>query len=165
MTDQPATEGIDENDERKPSAEEFAREHDPAEHDVAAGEDLRQRGDWTADEAGGPQVWDAEGTLVEGTSPAEPVAGHGRSDDGSNESVADAGRRTSSLEEIRDGGYSVGSAAPIDDGAMPLGHPVMAWEDTKTFVMPEDPGYGEAEPDLWFTDAGAAQRAGFGSVG
>ena len=73
-------------------------------------------------------------------------------------------RRTSALEEVRDGGYGVGSAAIIDDGAIPLGHPVKAWEDTKTFVTPDHPTYGHADPHLWFTDADAAQKAGFRGV-
>jgi hypothetical protein len=51
------------------SAEESAAEHDPEKHDVDAGEEFRQRGDWTAEDTGGPQVWDAEGTLVEGSGP------------------------------------------------------------------------------------------------
>jgi hypothetical protein len=55
------------SEDRQKSAEEFAREHDPAKHDVSAGEEFREPGDWTADEAGGPQVWDAEGNLVEGS--------------------------------------------------------------------------------------------------
>ena len=71
------------------------------------------------------------------------------------------GRRVSELEEVRDGGYSVGSAATLHDGAMPFGHPVKAWEDTKTFVTEEHDHYEEAEPHVWFTDAEAAQRAGF----
>lgn len=148
-------------EEKKATAEEFAREHDPAEHDIAAGEESRQRGDWTADEADG-RVWDAEGNLVEVTSQTEAADGQGESDDTVAESDPGAdGRRTSSLDEIRDGGYSVGSAALIDDGAMPLGHPVKAWEDTKTYVTPDDPGYDDGEPGLWFTDPGAARRAGF----
>jgi hypothetical protein len=56
------------SEERQKSAEEFAREHDPAKHDVSAGEEFRQSGDWTADDAGGAQVLDAEGNLVEGSS-------------------------------------------------------------------------------------------------
>ena len=58
-------------EERQKSAEEFAREHDPARHDVSAGEEFRQPGDWTADKVGGPQVWDAEGNLVEGSAAGE----------------------------------------------------------------------------------------------
>jgi hypothetical protein len=58
-------------EDRQKSAEEFAREHDPAQHDVSAGEEFRQSGDWTADEAGGPQVWDAEGNMVEGSAAGE----------------------------------------------------------------------------------------------
>lgn len=60
-------EDVGTGEQREKSAEEFAREHDPAKHDTSAGEEFRQAGDWTADEAGGPQVWDAEGNLVEGT--------------------------------------------------------------------------------------------------
>lgn len=166
---------VDEEEKQK-SAEAFAREHDPEQHDVAAGEEFRQRGDWTADETGGPQVFDADGNLVEGSAPGHSDARP--SDSGSSESDADStgqqedrsgdatgdGRRTSSLDEIRDGGYGVGSAATIDDGAVPLGHPVKAWEDTKTFVSPEHEKYGEAEPHVWFADAHAAQRAGFRAV-
>lgn len=161
----------DADEAAKASAEEFAHEHDPATHDVAAGEESRQRGDWTAEEAGGPQVWDAEGNLVDGTSPAQPptAADQSAADEDGAKDEDDAkdsheNRRTSSLDEVRDGGYSVGSAAPIDDGAVPLGHPVKAWEDTKTFAAPDHPSYPDAEPDLWFTDDGAAQRAGFRPV-
>ena len=163
------------DEERQKTAEEFAREHDPEQHDVAAGEEFRQEGDWTADEAGGPQVWDSEGNLVEGSTPGQSDAssGAGDSDSGGTDSdsggtessdSADDGPRTSSLDEIRDGGYGVGSAATIDDGAVPLGHPVKAWEDTKTFVTPDHAKYGEAEPHLWFADEHAAQRAGFRPV-
>lgn len=60
------------DEEKQRREEEFAREHDPADHDVAAGAEARQEGDWTADEAGGPQVWDEEGNLVEGSDPAHP---------------------------------------------------------------------------------------------
>ena len=163
------------DEDRQKTAEEFAREHDPEKHDVAAGEEFRQDGDWTADDAGGPQVWDSEGHLVEGSTPGEPASSRsesspsesGRSASGGSEGQgdqADGGLRTSSLDEIRDGGYGVGSAAPIDDGAVPLGHPVKAWEDTKTFVAPDHEKYDEAEPHVWFADEHAAQRAGFRPV-
>ena len=167
------------DEERQKTAEEFAREHDPEKHDVAAGEEFRQEGDWTADDAGGPQVWDSEGHLVEGSTPGEPEStrsesspsesgqsASGRSEAQGDQSPegSDGGPRTSSLDEIRDGGYGVGSAAPIDDGAVPLGHPVKAWEDTKTFVAPDHEKYDEAEPHVWFADEHAAQRAGFRPV-
>ncbi len=172
------TDASDETDDdaRQKSAEEFAREHDPEQHDVAAGEEFRQRGDWTADEAGGPQVFDAGGKLVEGSAPghsdsrpsdsgsSESDAGSTGQQEGRSGDATDDGRRTSSLDEIRDGGYGVGSAATIEDGAVPLGHPVKAWEDTKTFVSPEHEKYGEAEPHVWFADTHAAQRAGFSPV-
>lgn len=61
---------------------------------------------------------------------------------------------------MTDGGYSIGSAAPIGPGVQPMGHPVRAWEDTKTFrVGPE--GDWEREPDVWFMDEQAAGNAGF----
>ena len=167
------------DEDRQKTAEEFAREHDPENHDVTAGEEFRQEGDWTADDAGGPQVWDSEGHLVEGSTPGEPESSRsesspsesGQSASGQSEAqgdqspeASDGGPRTSSLDEIRDGGYGVGSAAPIDDGAVPLGHPVKAWEDTKTFVAPDHEKYDEAEPHVWFADEHAAQRAGFRPV-
>ncbi|WP_411284124.1 hypothetical protein [Lapillicoccus sp.] len=153
----------DDADERRTSADEFAREHDPANHDISAGEESRQEGDWTADEAGGPQVWDADGNLVEGATPSEPGLGHEQPDDHNGDAAA-GGRHTSALEEVRDGGYGVGSAAIIVNGVIPLGHLVTAWEDTKTFVTPDQPRYGNADPHLWFTDADAAEKAGFRHV-
>lgn len=190
-----------EDEERRRREEEFAREHDPANHDIAAGEEFRQRGDWTAQKAGGAQVWDSEGNLVEGTEDAGTLTGDdapsadapeatgtsandgaerdergertGGTDsenaanaendrnDAGNGDEGDDDRRVSSLEEVVDGGYSVGSAAPIDDDAMPLGHPVKAWHDTKTYLTPDAPGYEDAEPTVWFLDESFAQKAGF----
>lgn len=70
------------------------------------------------------------------------------------------GRRICAFDEVTDGGYSIGSAAPIGPGVQPMGHPVRAWEDTKTFrVGPE--GDWEREPDVWFMDEQAAGNAGF----
>jgi hypothetical protein len=63
------------------------------------------------------------------------------------------GRRISGFLELRDGGFGVGSAAPIEDGAQPLDHPVQAYRDTMTFREPGVPGYDSAEPDVWFYDA------------
>ena len=148
----------DSDEERQLAAEEFAAEHDPANHDIAAGEEFRQPGDWTAED-GGPQVWDSEGNLIsEDDGKVSDADVQGQPD---GDPTGDGGRRVSELEEVRDGGYSVGSAATIHDGAMPLGHPVKAWEDTKTFVTEGHDHYEEAEPHVWFADAEAAERAGF----
>ncbi len=70
-------------------------------------------------------------------------------------------RRISGFDELRDGGFGVGSAAPLDDGAQPLDHPVQAYRDTMTYRTPGDPGYDSAEPHVWFYDEDAAQRSGF----
>ena len=69
-------------------------------------------------------------------------------------------RSESTLEEVRDGGYGVGSAAPLESGLQPLGHPIRAWEDTKSFRS--GPAVGvERGPDVWFLDENAAYNAGF----
>lgn len=71
------------------------------------------------------------------------------------------GRRIAGVGEIRDGGYGVGSAAPFPDGAMPQDHPVQAYHDTMTYRTEDSPGYDSTEPDVWFYDEFAAERAGF----
>ena len=71
------------------------------------------------------------------------------------------GRRVSEFDELRDGGYGVGSAAPLDDGAQPLDHPIQGYRDSMTFRAPGDAGYDSAEPDVWFYDEAAAERNGF----
>ena len=63
---------------------------------------------------------------------------------------------------IRDGGYGVGSAAPIEDRAQPRDHPVQAYRDTMTYRAPGASGYDSAEPDVWFYDEDSARQAGFG---
>ena len=142
-------------EDRARREEEFAREHDPEKHDVAAGEEFRQPGDWTADEHGGPQVQDASGEVHDpGTPEAERIQQQAESA-GDNASPGE-----SAIEEVRDGGHGVGSAAPLPDGRQPFGHPVKAWTDTMTFVLPGEDGY-DAAPHEWFTDGGAAERAGF----
>ena len=133
-----------ESDEDRQAREDaFATEHDPEQHDLSAGEEFRQAGDWTAE----------DGKLT-----ADDVVS------GDGEGGVD-GRRLSSVEEIRDGGYGVGSAAPIDDGAMPLDHSVKAWEDTKTYLVQGEHGYDGVDPDVWFLDDRSAERAGFDHAG
>lgn len=138
-----------ETDEEKQAREEaFAAEHDPEQHDLSAGEEFRQAGDWTAE----------DGKLTED----DVVSGDGEGGDG--EHGVD-GRRLSSVEEIRDGGYGIGSAAPIEDGAMPLDHSVKAWEDTKTYLVQGEDGYDGVDPHVWFLDDRSAERAGFDHAG
>jgi hypothetical protein len=73
--------------------------------------------------------------------------------------------RISSLEEVRDGGYGVGSAAPIDDGAQPLGHPVKGNLGSMTFHELGDPGYDRTTAEVWFVDAETAEHFGFTRAG
>ncbi len=91
----------------------------------------------------------------------EPVAEEPRRARRGARPAEQTGRRISGFLELRDGGFGVGSAAPIEDGAQPLDHPVQAYRDTMTFREPGDAGYDSAEPDVWFYDAGAAERSGF----
>lgn len=69
--------------------------------------------------------------------------------------------RVSELHEVVDGGFGIGSAAPLEDGAQPLGHPIKANLDTKTYQDLHSPWYVKTQPDVWFLDAGFAERAGF----
>ncbi|MBD3783945.1 MAG: hypothetical protein IE926_13520 [Micrococcales bacterium] len=109
-----------------------------------------------ADEQPGPEA--AEDPQPEGVDEQpEPEAG----DDQPAPAEASGSRRVSEFDEIRDGGFGMGSAAPLDDGAQPLDHPVQAYRDTMTYRVPEDPGYDSADPDVWFYDAAAAERSGF----
>lgn len=55
---------VEDEADRKRREEEFAREHDPANHDVAAGEEFRQRGDIISDD-GRAKAVDAEGRYVD----------------------------------------------------------------------------------------------------
>lgn len=88
----------------------------------------------------------------------EPEAGeqHGPGAD----SPARAERRISSFDEVQDGGFGIGSAAPLEDGAQPLGHPVKGFRETSTYIAPGGAGYDEADPDVWFFNEEAARRAG-----
>jgi hypothetical protein len=65
------------------------------------------------------------------------------------------------LEEVRDGGYGVGSAAPLQDRAQPLGHPVKGVRGSMRFVEPDSASYHDTTPEVWFVDAEAAERFGF----
>lgn len=76
-------------------------------------------------------------------------------------SAAAGDRRISGFDELRDGGFGVGSAAPLHDGGQPLDHPVAAYRDTMTYRVPGDAGYESAEPQVWFYDEAAAERSGF----
>jgi hypothetical protein len=113
---------------------------------------------------GGGEAQEGDGEAQEGGDWQHDEAAEGES--ASEQDEADHGwtRRVSDLDEVRDGGYGVGSAATFEDRAMPLGHPVKAWEDTKTFVDESHPSYGDAEPHVWFSDPEAAERAGFRRV-
>ena len=81
--------------------------------------------------------------------------------DDATDATASQNRRISAFDELRDGGFGVGSAAPLDDGAQPLDHPVQAYRDTMTYRLPGDAGYDSAEPHVWFYDEAAAERSGF----
>ena len=72
-----------------------------------------------------------------------------------------SGPGVSTFEEVVDGGYGIGSAAPLEGGVQPLGHDVKASRDGSTFLVPGDEGYDDAQPDVWFYNEESARRAGF----
>jgi hypothetical protein len=74
---------------------------------------------------------------------------------------AGVGRRTSEFWEVHDGGFGMGSAAPLPDRAMPLGHAVQAYRDTMTYRSPGMSGYDTVEPDVWFYNDEVAEQCGF----
>ncbi len=76
-----------------------------------------------------------------------------------------SGRRISTFEEVADGGYGIGSAAPLADGAQPLGHDIKGTREGRSFLAPTDDGYDDVEPDVWFYNEEAARRAGFSREG
>ncbi|NUO36620.1 MAG: hypothetical protein HOQ27_16370 [Dermatophilaceae bacterium] len=88
-------------------------------------------------------------------------AGGSTDDSGEQASPSPVGRRVSEFDEVVDGGFGLGSAAPIDDGAQPLGHAIKGTREGATFLGPDDEGYDDAEPDVWFYNEEAARRAGF----
>ncbi|MEX1908146.1 hypothetical protein L6241_07535 [Janibacter sp. Y6] len=168
---------VESDEERRAREEAFAAEHDPDDHDVAAGEEFRQAGDWTAETgklteddvtSGEDSSEDGSGTEAQGSAQHDDTPHDGTQHEdtqhGEQERGVD-GRRVSSVEEIRDGGYGVGSAAPLDDGAVPLDHTVKAWEDTRTYLVPGEEGYDGANPHVWFLDDRSAERAGFDHAG
>ena len=115
-----------------------------------------------ADDAGGATASDDVATHAAAsrdTASDEPASEGSSSDEPAAEERA--GRRISDFHELRDGGFGVGSAAPLDDGAQPLDHPVQGYRDTMTYRVPGDAGYDSAEPHVWFYDEGAAERSGF----
>ena len=109
--------------ERWEREQAFAREHDPADHDLEAGEEFRQRGDWTADEHGGPQVQEPDGTVHEPDAEADDDSA-GDADRSAEETGGEPASGESVLEDVRAAGHGWGSAAPLEGGVQPLGHPV-----------------------------------------
>ncbi len=107
---------------------------------------------------------DATGAPASDVATEDPATEEPATDEQASEGTSTeehAGRRISDFHELRDGGFGVGSAAPLDDGAQPLDHPVQAYRDTMTYRVPGDAGYDSAEPHVWFYDEGAAERSGF----
>ncbi|TQM64660.1 sunset domain-containing protein [Humibacillus xanthopallidus] len=126
-----------------------------------------------------PQTGAEEGQATEGAlgSRMDPSteteidggADHADDSDVSDDSVHDepqqSGPRVSTFEEVVDGGFGIGSAAPLEGGVQPLGHEVKASRDGNTFLLPGDEGYDDAQPDVWFYNEESARRAGFRKQG
>jgi len=75
-----------------------------------------------------------------------------------------AGARESELvEDSGDGAGSYGpqSHAPLADGSQPEGFPVKGNEDSMLYHVPGSSFYARTVAEVWFTDAAAAEAAGF----
>ncbi len=187
----PGEPGLDEGDEVADNTDEGFAAHTPSEAAPESGSDTEAS---SAESAAPAQVTesamadtdDDASDASEATSPAEspvasaekpaeepvaePVSAEPNQDTEADEASpaeapTGAERRISGFDEVIDGGYGIGSACPLDDGAQPLAHPVKAWTDRKSFAAPGDEGYDGAEPDVWFYNEDAARRAGFGRDG
>ncbi len=142
---------LEENRER---GEQLAADREALDRE-AAGEESAHAHEPTADDAAA----DADPTTGAATGGTDDTVGE--ADDDSAAEDAPRGRRVSDFHEIRDGGFGVGSAAPLEDGAQPMDHPVAGYRDTMSFRTPGDAGYEDADPDVWFYDESAAERSGF----
>jgi len=149
-------------------------DHDRTDDDHGAiegqGEETEgERRDWAYDEGElleenrerGDELAADRDSLDEEAGESPSVAGEADSTHAEGDHEDRTGRRVSDFHEIRDGGFGVGSAAPLDGGVQPMDHPVAAYRDTMSYRIPDDAGYDDTEPDVWFYDESAAQRSGF----
>ncbi|WP_392544093.1 hypothetical protein [Oryzobacter telluris] len=143
-----------EEDRTELASEEPEPVEETAHHDAVADEAPSDHAGTPADEAPAETSASDDTTSDDATSDDAP---------GADESPVTerAARRVSEFHELRDGGYGVGSAATLDDGAQPLDHPVQGFRDSMTARVPGDAGYDDGEPDVWFYDEAAAERNGF----
>ena len=125
-----------------------------AESDMAGGSvGLASATTWTADGSQDP----AADAASAGGHPA-----YGSADDSADDSGDDGADPVVVHEHaIVDGGWSVGSAAPIADGCMPLGHPIKGVFVLGIYQVPGSDWYADTVADVWFSVEGAAQNAGF----
>jgi hypothetical protein len=120
-----------------------------------------EQADEPADEQGDTVAPSDTAWSVDDPEPDASDASDASDESGSADEQPAAGRRMSGFDEVVDGGFGLGSAAPIDDGAQPLGHAVKGTREGTAFVRPDDAGYDDVEPDVWFYSEEAARRAGF----
>jgi hypothetical protein len=152
----------------EPLGAEPAGDATPADEEsqaAVAGERTEEERDWGSDEGRmldeNRERGDRLAADRESLGDQAPADTTDEGDHGSSDAPAMTGRRVSEFHEIRDGGFGVGSAAPLEDGAQPMGHPIAAHRDSMTFRGPGDAGYDDSQPDVWFYDEGAAEQAGF----
>ena len=99
------------------------------------------------------------------TGPDEPAAGESHEARSHEARSHETSHTSEDINLVRDGGYGIGSAAPLPDGDEPLGHPVKATKEAMTYHEPGSTWYDAVVPDVWFTDVEAAERAGFRPAG
>lgn len=78
-----------------------------------------------------------------------------------------ADEATSAIAPAAEGDHPYGedSHAPLDDDSMPEGFPVKGNADSGKFHQPDGRWYEKTVAEVWFTDAAAAEAAGFIEAG
>ncbi len=148
----------DEASDDEASDDEASEVLAPTMTDVAVGEAVE--GDVAEPEASLVLSEVAEPELTE-PELTEPELGTGVGESSATRAAQSRRRWVSEYDEVVDGGYGWGSAAPVWDGAMPLGHPVKANRQWMKFQEPADGRYDQMQADVWFVDAETARRFGF----
>jgi large subunit ribosomal protein L17 len=107
----------------------------------------------------------AEGTKAEDTKAEDTKAEDTKAEDTKAETeVTEAEDTVTEVEEsasTEDAPYGAGSHASLADGGQPDGFPIKGNDDSKLYHLPGTSHYDRTVAEVWFTDADAAEAAGF----
>jgi len=135
--------------------EEDIVEEDVVQEDVAddtAAEEVEEVVEETADDA-------AEDVVEEEAAEEAPA------EEAAVVAAAAAGTGAAVAADAGDPPFGDGSHAPLDDDSMPDGFPVKGNADSMKYHQPDGRWYEKTVAEVWFTDAAAAEAAGFIEAG